>query len=303
MVPASGGSEGSDVIGSTSDWVDRGDGRRHAVVDVFSTDPFRGNPVAVVLDGDGLEDEDMAAISRWTNLSETTFLLPPTTAEADYRVRIFTPSTELPFAGHPTLGSCRAWLAGGGSPRHEGRIVQECGVGLVEVAVQGEEALAFRAPAPVRTGPLEPALLAEVVAALGVAPSAVLASAHVDNGPGWVAVLLGTADEVLAIEVTDSPHAIGVVGFHPHGAGAAYEVRAFFPESGLSIEDPVTGSLNASVAQWLLAEGRVTAPYRATQGGRVGRTGVIEVAQDRAGDVWVGGAATVRVIGWLAAGR
>ena len=273
--------------------------RAFAVVDVFSHDAFKGNPVAVILDADGIEDEMMATLSRWTNLSETTFVGAPSVAEADYSLRIFTPSTELPVAGHHTLGSCRAWLAAGGKPKRPGIVVQDCGVGLIEIRVGDGATLSFAAPPLVTSGPLNPAMTSEIVALLGIEEAAVVAAAHVDNGPGWIGILLETADEVLALEPADSPYKIGVAGFHPPGSAAAYEVRAFFPEGARSIEDPVTGSLNASMAQWLLDEGRVVAPYVASQGGRLGRTGRIAIEVDATGQVWVGGAASVRVRGSL----
>ena len=273
--------------------------RTFTVVDVFSHDAFMGNPVAVVLDAEGVDDEMMATISRWTNLSETTFLGAPSAEGADYAVRIFTPSTELPFAGHPTLGSCRAWLAAGGVPMNAGTVVQECGVGLIEIRLGDEGMLSFAAPPLVTSGPLSPALASEIVALLGIEESAVVAAAHVDNGPGWIGILLATADEVLALEPKDSAHKIGVAGFYPPGSPAAYEVRAFFPDGARSIEDPVTGSLNASLAQWLIDEGRVVAPYEASQGRRLGRTGRISIDVDAAGQVWVGGPTTVRVSGSL----
>ena len=275
--------------------------RRFRMVDVFSDDAFRGNPVAVILDGAGLDEVEMSRISSWTNLSETTFLRAPDAAEADYALRIFTPSTELPFAGHPTLGSCRAWLDAGGVPKRDRLVVQECGVGLVAIRIDDDGTLAFAAPPLVTSGPLADGLRAEVIAALGVDEADVLAAAHVDNGPGWVGVLLATAEEVLALEPGDTPLKIGVAGFHPAGVEAAYEVRAFFPDGARSIEDPVTGSLNASMAQWLLGEGRVTAPYVATQGARLGRTGRIAISADPDGQVWVGGTTAVRVSGEIAA--
>ena len=274
--------------------------RTFAMVDVFSDDAFRGNPVAVVADSPSLDDSQRLEISSWTNLSETTFLEAPTHASADYAVRIFTPSTELPFAGHPTLGTCRAWLAAGGVPKRPGVVVQECGVGLVEIRVGDDETLAFAAPPLVRSGPVSDALRSEVIAALGIDEDQVIACAHVDNGPGWVGVLLASAAEVLDLEPSDSSLKIGVAGFHPPGHGAAYEVRAFFPEGPRSIEDPVTGSLNASMAQWLLSEGRAAAPYVATQGSRLGRRGRIAIDLDDTGQVWVGGRATLRVSGQIA---
>lgn len=270
--------------------------RPFAQVDVFSPTALRGNPVAVVLDAEGLDDEQMAQFARWTNLSETTFVLPPTTAGADYRLRIFTPGGELPFAGHPTLGSAHAWLEAGGSPAGE-HPVQECGAGLVALRRSGGT-LAFAAPPTLRSGPVEAGLLARVVAALGVGPDRVVDHQWVDNGPGWLALLLRSADDVLAIEPDLAALAgqdVGVVGPYPAGADAAFEVRAFAPGVGVG-EDPVTGSLNASLAQWLIGSGRAPGSYRAAQGARLGRAGVIDVhAED--GTVWIGGATTTVVRG------
>ncbi len=277
-------------------------------VDVFAGAAFGGNPLAVVLDGAGLTDEAMQRIARWTNLSETTFLLPPTAPEADYRVRIFTLSGELPFAGHPTLGSCHAWLAAGGRPKHEARIVQECGVGLVPLVRAGGR-LAFRAPPLIRSGPLEEAHRAALLRALRLAPEAVLDTAWVDNGPGWVGVLLRDADAVLAVEADLSlydgprPFHVGLVGARAAGSDCAFEVRALFEDAGGAvIEDPVTGSLNASLAQWLLASGRAKAPYVAAQGTRLQRTGRVFITRDAQGEVWVGGDVATRVEGTIALG-
>ena len=275
-------------------------------VDVFSTEPLLGNPVAVVHDADDLTTEQMAAFARWTNLSETTFLLRPTLPGADYRLRIFTPGEELPFAGHPTLGSAHAWLEAGGRPRGE-RVVQECGAGLVAVRRDGER-LAFAAPPLVRSGPVDEADLARVRRALGVAPDEVVASAWVDNGPGWVAVLLRDADAVLGLRPDWSAFddlEIGVVGAHAPGSETALEVRAFCPDIGVP-EDPVTGSLNAGLAQWLLGERvlgeRLASSYVAAQGTAIGRRGRVHV--DRVGDgdgaeVWVGGATRTTITGEL----
>lgn len=265
-------------------------------VDVFSSEPFRGNPVAVVHAADGLDEERMRAIAAWTNLSETTFLLTPTDPAADYRLRIFTPARELPFAGHPTLGSAAAWLAAGGRPRRDARIVQECAAGLVDIA-RGDDALAFAAPPLLRTGPLEPEHLAGAVAALGVDASAVRAHAWVDNGPGWCVVELPSAAEVLALEpdLAAIPEGkVAVVGRYPDGSEPAYEVRAFVAGG---YEDPVTGSLNAGLAQWMLQRGAVSAPYSAHQGTRRGRDGVIRVEVDERGGVWIGGQTRVRISG------
>ena len=256
-------------------------------VDVFTAEPLWGNPVAVVHDADGIDDEAMQRFAQWTNLSETTFLLPASTERADYRVRIFTPAVELPFAGHPTLGSCHAWLEAGGRPRDPDVVVQECPAGLVRVR-RTPEGLAFAAPPLRRSGPVEEPLVAHLAEVLGVERSAILDAAWVDNGPGWVGVLLGSADEVLALRPRGVDLDVGVVGPHAAGSPEAFELRAFFRVGDTVIEDPVTGSLNASVAQWLLGTGRATAPYVASQGTAIGRRGRVHVSQDEAG-VWVGG--------------
>jgi len=268
--------------------------RRFAQVDVFTAEPLLGNPVAVVLDADDLSTEDMAALARWTNLSETTFVLAPEDPGADYRVRIFTPVLELPFAGHPTLGTAHAWLEAGGVPAVAGRVVQECGVGLVELR-QGER-LAFAAPPLQRSGPAEDDLVARIADLLSLPVDALVAVEWVDNGPGWVAALLADADAVLAARPAFAEIDLGLVGLHPEGSPQAIEVRGFFPKDGTLVEDPVTGSLNASLAQWLLGSGRLTAPYVAAQGTALGRAGRIHVDQDAAGTVWVGGD-TVTVVG------
>jgi PhzF family phenazine biosynthesis protein len=269
--------------------------RPFAQVDVFATEAHRGNPVAVVLDGEDVGDEEMQRLANWTNLSETTFVLPPTTSEADYRVRIFTPSTELPFAGHPTLGTCHAWLAHTGATGE--RFVQECGAGLVEIR-RTPDGLALAAPPLVRSGPVESDLLERVLAALGLEAGEVLDARWVDNGPGWLAVLVGSAERALAItpRPTDLDD-IGVVGFHPAGSPEAIEVRAFFRAGATLGEDPVTGSLNASVAGWLLDSGRLTAPYVARQGTALGRAGRVHVSRDAGGTIWVAGATTTLIEG------
>ena len=272
---------------------------RYSEVDVFGSAPLLGNPVAVVHDADDLSDAEMASFARWTNLSETTFLLTPSDPSADYRVRIFTPSTELPFAGHPTLGSCRAWLEAGGVPRREDRIVQECLQGLIELRQDASTRLSFVAPPLVRSGPVAAELLERTLAELGLDASDVAATAWVDNGPGWLGVQLNSADEVLDLVVPATSVPVGVVGLCPPGATAAYEVRAFFPEATGTFEDPVTGSLNASVAQWLLGAGVVTAPYTASQGRALGRAGLISIDVD-GDDVLVGGATEVIVTGSVA---
>jgi len=251
--------------------------RPFRMIDVFpSSTPLSGNPLAVVLDAEDLNTEvltteQMAAFSAWTNLSECTFVLPPTDPAADYRVRIFSLTTELPFAGHPTLGTARAWLDAGGVPRTPGRVVQECGVGLVPVRID-DATLAFAAPPLIRSGPVDDADLAVALSVLGVTPADVVEARWIDNGPGWLGVLLPSAD-------------------------AAIEVRAFFNDGGGPLrEDPVTGSLNASVAQWLTSSGRVKAPYVARQGARVGRDGRVQVTEAE-GELWIGGSAAVTVTG------
>ena len=267
--------------------------RAFAQVDVFAESNLAGNPLAVVVDGTGLSTEEMQRFANWTNLSETTFLLPPTAPEADYLVRIFTPVQELPFAGHPTLGTCQVWLDHDGQPKSDEVVVQECGAGLIPIRVDGER-LAFRAPPLMRSGPPSEDELAMAVAALGVEPDAVVDSAWIDNGPGWLGVLLSSADEVLALDPNyDVDLKIGVVGPHPEGHPAAFELRAFFVKAGAVVEDPVTGSLNASVAQWLTGSGRATAPYLANQGRRLGRDGQVHITPgshgDGADELWVGG--------------
>lgn len=264
--------------------------RRFHQVDVFTAVPLKGNPLAVVHAAEGLSEATMAAFARWTNLSETTFLLPPVHAEADYRVRIFTPGGELPFAGHPTLGSCWAWLAAGGQARQAGVVVQECGVGLVRVKRDGTR-LAFAAPPLRRTGPVEPELLQRIAAGLGVAVADVLHHQWVDNGPGWCAVMLKSAAQVLAVQpdwAVLGDVKLGLVGAQPAGHEALFEVRAFVPTLGVP-EDPVTGSLNAGLAQWLMGAGLAPPAYIAVQGTALGRDGRVFVQRDEAGDIWVGG--------------
>ncbi len=274
--------------------------REFRQVDVFSSEPLRGNPVAVVHDAQGLSDDEMGRFAHWTNLSETTFMLPPTEPAADYRLRIFTPGTELPFAGHPTLGSAHAWLEAGGAPRADGEVVQECGAGLVRIR-RGER-LAFAAPPLVRSGPVAEADRAAIVRALAIRDDDVVDLAWVDNGPGWVGVLLRDAEAVLAVEPDVGAFGtldIGVVGRHPEGAECAVEVRAFCPGMGI-VEDPVTGSLNASLAQWL-AGNRLPSSYVAAQGTALGRAGRVHVESDGE-TVWVGGDATTTIKGTVGLG-
>lgn len=272
-------------------------------VDVFGGEALGGNPLAVVLDAEGLSTEEMQLLARWTNLSETAFLLPPESPEADYRVRIFTLARELPFAGHPTLGSCHAWLTAGGEPQRSDRVVQECGAGLVPVR-RGAGMLAFAAPPLLRSGPVEDAFVDELASVLGVGRGEIVDAQWVDNGPGWVGVLLDDAATVLKLEADFTRYSgggsldVGLVGPHPVGSECAFEVRALFSdERGGMREDPVTGSLNASLAQWLLATGRATPPYSASQGTRLGRAGRPHVDQDSDGTVWVGGRTVTHITG------
>jgi PhzF family phenazine biosynthesis protein len=262
--------------------------RQFRQVDVFAEEPFAGNPVAVVHGADGLADEEMRLFARWTNLSETTFLLPPTDDRADYRVRIFTPTRELPFAGHPTLGSAHAWLEAGGPPARRDLIVQECAAGLVPLR-RTSSGLAFEAPPTLRTGPVDEPTLHEIAAVLRLHREEIIDAQWADNGPGWAAVELASAEAVLALKPGVTHRDIGVFGRHPAGSPEAYEVRAFFPSASGTTEDPVTGSLNAALAQWLLASGKATAPYTAAQGTALGRRGRVHVTADPDGTVWIGG--------------
>ena len=274
--------------------------RKFSQVDVFGDGLCSGNPVAVVLDAEGLDDDVLRAFSVWSNLSECTFVLPPTVAAADYRVRIFSLNTELPFAGHPTLGTARAWLDGGGVPAVPGVVVQECGAGLVTVRID-DDRLAFAAPPLLRSGPVDPELVAELVDILGIGSEHVIDAAWLDNGPGWVGLLLDSAQTVLTIHPDISAHAgrwdIGVIGAHDPGSETAFELRAFFTDGDNPLrEDPVTGSLNASAAEWLISTGRAHAPYRASQGTVMGRRGRVYISRED-GQIWVGGGAEVVLSG------
>ena len=285
--------------------------RPFAQIDVFTAAPGYGNPVAVVLDGTDLGDAAMQRFARWTNLSETTFVLPPTDPQADYALRIFTPGGELPFAGHPTLGSCFAWLAAGGQPKSADRIVQQCAKGLIPIRRDGER-LAFAAPPSVRSDPA-PALLADIAQALGVEPTPIVRAQRLDNGPVWLTLQLDSADTVLALEPDHARLAalgqkVGVIGVYPaptaielvsrssreaRAFGAPppaplIEVRAFAAPIGVP-EDPVTGSLNASLAQWLIEAGELPPRYVAAQGTALGRAGRVHVERDAEGQVWIGG--------------
>jgi PhzF family phenazine biosynthesis protein len=289
--------------------------RAFAQVDVFSAQPGLGNPVAVVLDGSGLDDAAMQRFAHWTNLSETTFVLPPSDPAADYALRIFTPGGELPFAGHPTLGSCCAWLLAGGQPRVAGRVVQQCAGGLIDIRLDqagGRQRLAFAAP-PVRASAPPPAMLAKVAQALGLRAAQVQRAQLLDNGPQWLTLLLDSADTVLALEpdhiaLANLRQKVGIAGlyqaqsatpliakssrearaFGPQVEPPLLEVRAFAAPMGVP-EDPVTGSLNASLAQWLIEAGELPARYLAAQGAALGRAGRVHVQRDADGQVWVGG--------------
>lgn len=277
--------------------------RRFRQVDVFGESPCTGNPVAVVLDAEGLDDEALRRFSVWSNLSECTFVLPPATPGADYRVRIFSLNTELPFAGHPTLGTARAWLDAGGNPATAGVVIQECGAGLIPVRIDGA-LLAFAAPPRIRSGPVDPDTLTAVTAILNVDPEKVVDAEWLDNGPGWVGVLLDSAQTVLELRPDASAHPgrwdIGVIGPLNAETETRFELRAFFTEGAEPLrEDPVTGSLNAAAAQWLLSTGRASAPYVAAQGTSMGRHGRIHIASE--GDrIWVAGRADVVLSGTIA---
>ncbi len=271
-------------------------------VDVFSAVPYFGNPLAVVLDGSDLSTGEMQRFTDWTNLSEATFLLPPTDPHADYRVRIFCPGRELPFAGHPTLGSCHAWLEAGGSPKGE-QVLQECGVGLVTIrrqSVDGVARLAFAAPPLRKSGPLPEDDLALIARGLGVPRADILHHAWCDNGPHWRGVMLKSAEQVLALKPDGAILGaldIGVVGPRSPENECAFEVRAFFAGNNGMAEDPVTGSLNAALAQWLIGAGLAPPRYIASQGQALGRAGRVFVERDGAGQVWIGGVSCTCVDG------
>lgn len=282
--------------------------RPFAQVDVFTARPYLGNPLAVVLDGSDLDADAMQRFTDWTHLSEATFLLPPTHPDADYRLRIFCPGRELPFAGHPTLGSCHAWLEAGGRPRDPALVVQECGVGLVRIGRSPEGArLSFAAPPLKRSGPLEEQEVRLIARGLGIARSDIVAHAWCDNGPNWRGILLSSAEQVLALRpdgallagldvgVVGPRGKVGVIGARagttsgPVDEQPAFEVRAFFPGASGLAEDPVTGSLNAALAMWLIGAGMAPAAYVARQGTRLGRDGRVHVRCDATGQIWVGG--------------
>jgi PhzF family phenazine biosynthesis protein len=271
--------------------------RPFSQVDVFTDVPYLGNPLAVVVDAVGLSTEQMQHFANWTNLSETTFLLPPSEPAADYRVRIFTGSEEFPFAGHPTLGSAHAWLAAGGVPKQEGTLVQECGAGLVKVKLDGGR-LAFAAPPLNRFGPVGEAVMERLAAGLRLPRTALLDASWLVNGPQWIGVLLESAEQVLGLEpdlAALGDLKVGVIGPHEPGAGVDFEVRTFIPGDAM-VEDPVTGSFNAGAAQWLIGSGRAPEQYVAAQGTVLGRAGRIHVkAED--GAIWVGGSSVMCIQG------
>ena len=262
--------------------------RTFAQVDVFTKVPLLGNPVAVVLDGSGLSTEQMQTFTNWTNLSEATFVSAPTSPLADYAVRIFCPGRELPFAGHPTLGTCHAWLEAGGVPRGD-VVVQECGAGLVRIKRGESGRLAFAAPPRIRSGPLSDDDVAVLVAGLGLSPSDVVAHQWCDNGPGWRALLLSSTDVLHSVNPDPAligEFDIGLVA--PSTGDVDFEVRALFPGNNGITEDPVTGSLNAAIGQWFKEAGIVTSSYTALQGAALGRRGIVNVDY-RDDDVWIGG--------------
>ena len=302
--------------------------RPYKQIDVFTATPYFGNPLAVVLDGNGLADDAMQRFARWTNLSETTFVLTPTQPTADYRVRIFTPGGELPFAGHPTLGTCHAWLEAGGQPKREDVIVQECAKGLIDIKRDlkcggdgGGSSLAFAAPSLLRSAP-SPVVLAQVASALGLKAAQITAAQLLDNGPVWLGLLLDSPETVLQLQPSHQELAkldikVGVAGIYERAASPLIaranrearafpqtvtapapdlEVRAFAASIGIN-EDPVTGSLNASLAQWLMADGLMPNHYTASQGVCMGRAGQVDLQQDAQGQVWVGGQSVTCISG------
>ncbi|TLM73771.1 PhzF family phenazine biosynthesis protein [Pseudarthrobacter sp. NamB4] len=266
-------------------------------VDVFSSEPYRGNPLAVVIDGEGMSAEQMQQFANWTNLSETTFLLPPADPRADYRVRIFTGSEEFPFAGHPTLGSAHAWLESGGMPQSSGFLVQECAAGLVRVKCD-DGRLAFAAPPLTRFGPVDGSVRHQICASLGLPAAELLDASWLMNGPEWIGVLLRSAEQVRALKpdfVAMGSLKLGVIGPERGSSGTDFEVRTFIPGDA-SVEDPVTGSFNAGAAQWLIGSGRAPKQYVAAQGTMLGRAGRVHVSAE-GGEIWIGGDSTTCIRG------
>lgn len=266
------------------------------LVDVFGSGPMKGNPLGVVHGAEGTSDAEMLQLTQWLGFSETTFFLPPTNPAADYRVRIFYPAGELPFAGHPTLGSCHAWLEAGGKPQRDGVVVQQCGAGLIEVRQDGD-LLEFRAPDLVRTGPLDEAELAEACRVAGVSPDQVIEAVHVANGPKWQLLRLESVEALLAAEPAAKAQIgidVGLAAPYPAGSRLDWELRAFFAnQNGGVSEDPVTGSFNAGVAMHLFGTGLATGSYRAGQGQKIGADGVVHCSQDADGSVWIGGRSVI----------
>lgn len=275
--------------------------RRFVQCDVFSPIPTQGNGLAVVVDADGMSDQQMQKFAAWTNLAETTFLLPPTDPGADYRVRIFTPAREMLFAGHPTLGSCATWLHSGGVPKTAGLVRQECGVGIVDVDVSQSGILAFAAP-PTTITEMSADKRKAITAALAIPASAIRQTAELCNGPTWQFFELTTAEQVLALDASKVrwPEFLGVglIAPHPPGSECDYEVRMLAPSSGMS-EDPITGSLNAAIAKWMQSQGRLESPYLAAQGTSIGRVGRVTVRPDPGGTAWIGGQVHILIDGLL----
>ena len=274
--------------------------RRFIQCDVFSPVPTQGNALAVVVDGQELSDDQMRLFAAWTNLAETTFLFPPDDPAADYRVRILTPSREMPFAGHPTLGSCAAWLHTGGKPREPGIVRQERGVGIVEIDISQENELAFTAP-PTAIQPMDPEQLETIIETLEIPRGAILHTTHLDNGPVWQVLQLDSAEAVLAVDSSrvrwPAFKYIGLIGAHSSGAECDYEVRMLAPSSGMS-EDPITGSLNAAIAHWMQSEGRLPAPITVAQGTAIGRHGRVSIRPGtNSNDIQIGGQVHILIQG------
>ena len=275
--------------------------RRFIQCDVFTSVPAKGNGLAVVLDSEGLSDQEMQAFAAWTNLAETTFLMSPTTEEADYKVRIFTPAREMLFAGHPTLGSCASWLRAGGKSRTEGVVKQECGVGIVDIDVSGAVP-AFAAP-KTTVAPLSPDKLEAITSALGLPRDRILRTAELSNGPVWQVLELVSAADVLAADSGKINYpkflGVGLIGAHPPGSECQFEARNISPSSGMS-EDPITGSLNAAIAQWMYGAGQWHGPVTVAQGTCIGRQGRVFIRRDdNSGIVWVGGRSCILIEGTL----
>lgn len=273
--------------------------RRFIQCDVFSPIPYQGNGLAVVVDAEGLTDEQMQRFAAWTNLAETTFLLPPTDPTADYRVRIFTPSREMLFAGHPTLGSCASWLHCGGIPKIKDLVKQECGVGIVEVDVSQQPTLSFAAP-PTTIKDMDSAHRDDIIRALNIPTDAIVHTAELCNGPTWQLFELKHAEQVLALDSScvrwPTFKAIGLIASHPPDSECDYEVRMLAPSSGMS-EDPITGSLNAAIAKWLMHNNRLQKPYLVAQGTQIGRSGRVSVTPGSRETVWIGGEVHILIEG------